>query len=72
MTMDLLVWFCGTNELSLNQKSFVFCFLLNLSVVQIQTLNDLSVHKFNPKGLNVQKSGYLFVYKLVKIESKFG
>ena len=23
MTVDLLVWFCGTNELSLNQKSLL-------------------------------------------------
>jgi len=30
MTVDLLVWFGGTNELSLNQKSLVFWFLLNL------------------------------------------
>ena len=30
MTVDLLVWFCGTIELSLNQKSLLFWFLLNL------------------------------------------
>jgi len=34
MTVDLLVWFCGTNEFSLNQKSLVFWFLLNLFQMQ--------------------------------------
>jgi len=34
MTVDLLVWFCGTNELSLNQKSLVFWFFLKLFEVQ--------------------------------------
>ena len=34
MTVDLLVWFCSTNELSLNQKLLGFWFLLNLFQVQ--------------------------------------
>jgi len=34
MTVVLLVWFCGTNELSLNQKLLGFWFLLNLFQVQ--------------------------------------